>query len=76
MSRHHQMPKHEIENVFTEELKQNLVMKFGQFMLYCKRKIFIKKLYKKCDLKASSKHFLFFKESSVKRNLRECACQF
>ena len=26
MSRHHQMPKHEIENVFTEELKQNLVM--------------------------------------------------
>ena len=28
-------------------------MKIGQFMWYYKRKLFIKKLYKKCDLKTS-----------------------
>ena len=37
------MPKHKIR-------KHNLLMKFGQFMSYYKRKNFIKKLYKNCGL--------------------------
>ena len=56
--------------------KHSLVMKFGQFMYYYKRKTFIKKLYKKYDLETSSRHFLIFKESPVKRNLRRSVCSF
>ena len=37
--------------------KHSLLMKFGQFMSYYKRKKFVKKLYKNCDLKTSSRHF-------------------
>ena len=37
--------------------KQNLVMKIGQFVYYCKRKKFIKKLYKNWNLKTSSRSF-------------------
>ena len=47
--------------------KRSLVMKFDQFMQYYKRKFFIKKFYEKCGLKTSSRPFLIFKESSVKR---------
>ena len=50
-------------------------MKFGQFMLYYKRKIFIKKLYERHGLESSSRPFLIFKESSVKGiSLREGLC--
>ena len=35
-----------------------------------KKKIFFKIFYEKCDLKTSSRPYLIFKESSVKRNLR------
>ena len=37
-------------------------MKFGQFMLYSKRNNFIKKFYKKCGLKTSSRPFCNCKE--------------
>ena len=44
-------------------------MKFGQFMQYYKRIFFIKKFYEKCGLETSSRAFLIFKESSVKKIL-------
>ena len=44
--------------------KHSLVMKSGQFMKYCKRNIFIKKLYEKYGLE--TRPFLMFKESSAK----------
>ena len=34
-------------------------MKLGQFMSYYKRKNFIKTFYKNCDLKTSSRAFVF-----------------
>ena len=37
-------------------------MKFGQFMSYYKRKNFVKKFNKNCDLKASSRPFRVWKE--------------
>ena len=37
-------------------------MKFGQFMSYYKRKKFIKKFYKNCDPKTSSRPFCVCKE--------------
>ena len=52
----------------------NVIMKFGQFMHYYKRKFFVKKLYKKYSLETSSRPFLIFKESSVKGNLRRSVC--
>ena len=55
--------------------KHSLVMKTGQFIYY-KRKIFIKKFFKNCDLEISSRSFFTLKESSVKRNLRMLACWF
>ena len=45
--------------------KYRLLMKFGQFMSYCKRKIFIKNFYKNCDLKTSSRLFCVCKELST-----------
>ena len=42
-------------------------MKFGQFMQYYKMQFFIKKVYQKCGLETSSRPFLIFKESSVRR---------
>ena len=56
--------------------KHSLLLKFGQFMYYYKRKFFIKKLYKKYCQQTSSRPFLIFKESSVKRNLRRSMCWF
>ena len=44
--------------------KHSLVMKFGQFMQYYKRKLFIQKFYEKWTLETSSRPFLIFKESS------------
>ena len=45
--------------------KHSLLMKFGQFMLYYKRKNFIKKLYQNCCLKTSSRLFFVCKELST-----------
>ena len=42
--------------------KHGLLMKFGQFMSYSKRNNLIKKFYKKCGLKTSSKPFCVCKE--------------
>ena len=42
-------------------------MKFGQFMQYYKIIFFIKKFYEKSGPETSSRPFLIFKESSVKR---------
>ena len=42
----------------------SLVMRFDRLMQYYKRKIFIKKLYEKCDLETISRPFLIFKEFS------------
>ena len=51
-------------------------MKFDQSTEYYKRKLFINKLYEKCDLETSSRSFLIFKESSVTKNLRKSECRF
>ena len=56
--------------------KYNLVMKFGQFMQYCKREIFAKNFYEKWDLETSFRYFLILKESSVKNNQRGPAFRF
>ena len=40
-------------------------MKFGQFISYYKRKKFMKKFCKNCDLKTSSWHFFVRKELSI-----------
>ena len=42
--------------------KNSMLKKFGQFVSYYKRKIFIKKFYKNCDLKTSSRPFCVCKE--------------
>ena len=70
------MPKHETRNILSNNLgsKHSLVMKFGQFMKYYKIKFFIEKFYEKCGLETSSRSFLVFKESSVKRILRRSTC--
>ena len=56
--------------------KRSLVMKFGKFMQYYKTIFFIKKFYEKCGLETSSKPFLIFKESSVKKILWRSAYWF
>ena len=65
---HHQMPKHKTRNTFLLNnlgSKHSLLMKFGQFMSDYKRKNFIKKFYKNCDLKTSSRFFCVCKELST-----------
>ena len=56
--------KHILNNLGS---KCSLVMKFGQFMQYYKTIFFVKKFCKKWGLETSSRPFLTFKESSVKR---------
>ena len=70
------MPKHETRNTLLNNLgsKRSLVMKFGQFMQYYKIFFFVKKFYKKCDLEASFRPFLIFKEPLVKKVLWRSAC--
>ena len=65
--------KHILKNLGS---KRSLVMKFDQFMQYYKIIFFIKKFYEKCDLETSSRPFLIFKESSVKKILWRSACWF
>ena len=54
--------------------KRSMVMKFGQFMQYYKI-IFIKKFYQKFGLETSSRPFLVFKESCVKKDSVEVSMQ-
>ena len=63
----HQMPKHKTRNTFHWiTCKVNsLLMKFDQFMSNYKRKNPIKKLYKNCRLKTSSRPFCICKEWSI-----------
>ena len=53
-----------------------MVMKFGQFMQNNQNKIFIEYFYEKCGQGTSSRPFLNFEESSVKKDLRKSACWF
>ena len=61
------MSKHKTRNTFYRiNWKVNsLLMKFGHFVLDWKRKIFIHKFYKNCDLKTSSRSFCVCKGSST-----------
>ena len=68
------MFKHKARNTFywiTWEVN-SLLMKSGQFMSYYKRKNFIKKFHKNCDMKSSSRSFCAWKKfrisSTGKRN--------
>ena len=61
-----QMPKHKARNTFywiTWEIN-TLIITFGQFVSYYKKK-FIKRFYKNCDLKTSSRPFCVRKELST-----------
>ena len=57
--------KHETH--FTESTQSGDQMRLVYVLL---KKNFIKIFYEKCDLETSSRPYLIFKESSVKRNLR------
>ena len=67
ISWHHQMPKYK-KNIFLNHLGSELIllMKFDQFISCYQRNNFIKKSYKDCDLKTSSRTssnaFCFCKE--------------
>ena len=64
----HQMIKHKTRNTFLLNnlgSKHSLLMKFGQYMSYSKRNNFIKKFYKKFDLKTGSRPFCVCKESTA-----------
>ena len=53
-----------------------LVIKFGQFMQYYKMIFFIKKFYERYGMETSSRSFLIFKKSSVKKILWMSTCWF
>ena len=55
------MPENKTRYTYT----YSLLMKFGQYMSYYKRKNFIKNFYKNCDLKTSSRPFYVCKELST-----------
>ena len=61
-----QIPKHKT-NTLVNNLgsKHSLLMKFSQFMSYYKGTNFIKKFYKNCGLKTSSRPFCVCKELST-----------
>ena len=65
----HQMAKGKARNTFYwitwEGSKHSLLMKFGQVMSNYKRKNFINKFYRNCDLKTSSRFFCVCKELST-----------
>ena len=63
----HQMTKHKARNTFywiTWKVN-SLLMKYGQFISYYKRRYLIKKLYKNCVLKTSSRPFCVSKKLST-----------
>ena len=76
MSRRNQMPKRETRNILLNKSgsKHSLLMKFRQFMYYYKIIFFIEKFYEKYDLETSSRPFLIFQESSVKKIFMRSAC--
>ena len=79
MTWRHQMPKHETQNTLhILGTKHVLVMKFGQFMWYCKIKVFIKKYMKiwSGNYRPLCRPLCIFKESSVKRILKRSTCWF
>ena len=78
ISWHHQMPKHETQNTLLNNLRSKciLVMKFGQFMQYYKMIFYTENLYEKYGLETSSRTFLFFKKSSVKKILWRSGCWY
>ena len=54
-------------------------MKFGQFVPYYKRKNFIEKFYKNCDLKTSSRPFCIPKElrqALLENDIFETSCLY
>ena len=69
----HQMPKHKIRNTFHWinfpisicTCTHNLLMIFGQFISHYKSKNLIKKFWKNCSLKTSSRPFSVYKELST-----------
>ena len=63
----HQMPKHKTRNTFYWIMWKvnSLLMKYGQFISYYKRRYLIKKLYKNCVLKTSSRPFCVPKKLST-----------
>ena len=64
----HEMPMHETRNTFywtTWEVNTVSYWNFGQFVSYYKRKSFIKKSHKNCDLRTSSRPFCVCKELST-----------
>ena len=72
MSWRHQMPRHETQNTYywiTWEVNTVWWWNLASSCNITKKKIFIKKYYKKCGLETSSRPFPIFKESSVKKIL-------
>ena len=63
----HQMPKHKTRNTFYWIMWKvnSLLMKYGQFISYYKRRYLIKKLHKNCVLKTSSRPFCVSKKLST-----------
>ena len=78
MSWRHQMHKHETRNVFSWINWEINTAWWWNLTSLCKitKENFIKNFYEKWDLETSSKLFLLFKESSVKRNLRRSVYSF
>ena len=71
-------PSMKLKHILVNNLgsKHTLEMKFGQVIQYYKINFFIKKFYEKFNLETSSKPFLIFKKSSVKKILWRSACWF
>ena len=63
----HQISKHNKKCILLNNLgsKHSALTKFGQFMSYYKRKDFIKKFYKNCDLKTSPRPICVCKDLST-----------
>ena len=63
----HQMPKHKTRNTFYWIMWKvnSLLMNYWQFISYYKRRYLIKKLYKNCVLKTSSRPFCVSKKLST-----------
>ena len=78
ISCHYQVPEHKIKKcIFLNNLrmKHSMVMNFGQFMRYHKRKNLSKNSMELYGLETSSRFFFILKESSVKRHLKKFTCR-
>ena len=76
MSWRHQMPKHKTRNIFYWITWEVNIVWWWNFASLCNitKWNFLSKNYGKYGLETSSRSFLFFKESSVKRNQRRSVC--